>query len=181
MFRRGRYASHGARLCGKRPVSAAVFAYSSNVPRAPAPKSRSSPCNRLCCRRIRRAWCASASPASVVPRAASFEQNDTSIRFDITDALACRGQCEIRLSGPGRNAAGIHQTKEQVRAIVFHAVTMIDGLRTIRTMSPLTAAAILIIPSFVTNVWQMLAGRDILRLMRRLWAMMLCFVIGQWL
>jgi hypothetical protein len=46
------------------------------------------------------------------------------------------------------------------------------------TMSPLTAAAILIIPSFVTNVWQMLAGRDTLRLMRRLWAMMLCIVIG---
>ncbi|RXZ30987.1 sulfite exporter TauE/SafE family protein [Oxalobacteraceae bacterium CAVE-383] len=45
-------------------------------------------------------------------------------------------------------------------------------------MSPLAAAAILIIPSFVTNVWQMLAGRDTLRLMRRLWAMMLCIVIG---
>jgi uncharacterized protein len=45
-------------------------------------------------------------------------------------------------------------------------------------MSPLTAAAILIIPSFVTNVWQMLAGRDTLRLVRRLWAMMLCIVIG---
>lgn len=46
------------------------------------------------------------------------------------------------------------------------------------TMSPLTAAAILIIPSFVTNVWQMLAGQGTLRLMRRLWAMMLCIVIG---
>ncbi|MEM5382811.1 sulfite exporter TauE/SafE family protein [Paraburkholderia phymatum] len=45
-------------------------------------------------------------------------------------------------------------------------------------MSPLTAAAILIIPSFVTNVWQMLVGRDKLRLMRRLWLMMLCIVIG---
>lgn len=45
-------------------------------------------------------------------------------------------------------------------------------------MSPLTAAAILIIPSFVTNLWQMLAGRDTLRLVRRLWAMMLCIVIG---
>jgi uncharacterized membrane protein YfcA len=49
------------------------------------------------------------------------------------------------------------------------------------TMSPLTAAAILIIPSFVTNAWQMLAGRDTLRLMRRLWAMMLCIVIGTFL
>ncbi len=45
-------------------------------------------------------------------------------------------------------------------------------------MSPLTAAAILIIPSFVTNVWQMLAGRNVLSLMRRLWTMMLCIVIG---
>lgn len=45
-------------------------------------------------------------------------------------------------------------------------------------MSPLMAAAILIIPSFVTNVWQMLMGRDTLGLMRRLWLMMLCIVIG---
>ena len=45
-------------------------------------------------------------------------------------------------------------------------------------MSPLTAAAILIIPSFVTNVWQMLAGGNTLRLLRRLWAMMLCIVVG---
>jgi hypothetical protein len=45
-------------------------------------------------------------------------------------------------------------------------------------LSPLTAAAILIIPSFVTNVWQMLVGPDKIRLMRRLWPMMLCIVIG---
>ena len=49
------------------------------------------------------------------------------------------------------------------------------------TMSPLTAAALLIIPSFVTNVWQMLAGRETWRLMRRWWAMMLCIVIGTFL
>lgn len=46
------------------------------------------------------------------------------------------------------------------------------------TMSPLAAAAMLVIPSFVTNVWQMVAGKGTLRLMRRLWAMMLCIVIG---
>jgi hypothetical protein len=45
-------------------------------------------------------------------------------------------------------------------------------------MSPLTAAGILIIPSFVTNVWQMLVGPDKFRLMRRLWVMMLCIVIS---
>jgi uncharacterized protein len=45
-------------------------------------------------------------------------------------------------------------------------------------MSPVAAAAILIVPSLVTNVWQMLAGPDKLRLIQRLWAMMLCIVIG---
>lgn len=45
-------------------------------------------------------------------------------------------------------------------------------------LSPLSAAAILVAPSFVTNVWQMLAGRKTLDLMRRLWAMMLCIMIG---
>lgn len=45
-------------------------------------------------------------------------------------------------------------------------------------MSPLSAAAILIVPSFVTNVWQMLGSRDSLRLMQRLWPMMLCIVLG---
>jgi len=58
------------------------------------------------------------------------------------------------------------------------------GLPTVATgvlgavMSPLTAAAILVIPSFVTNVWQLLVGPDKLRLMRRLWVMMLCIVIS---
>lgn len=46
------------------------------------------------------------------------------------------------------------------------------------TMSPVSAAAILVVPSLVTNVWQMLAGPDKLRLIRRLWAMMLCIVVG---
>ncbi|MFP3555516.1 sulfite exporter TauE/SafE family protein [Paraburkholderia sp. SIMBA_049] len=45
-------------------------------------------------------------------------------------------------------------------------------------MSPVAAAAILIVPSLVTNVRQMLAGEDKLRLMRRLWLMMLCIVLG---
>ena len=58
------------------------------------------------------------------------------------------------------------------------------GLPTVATgvlgavMSPLTAAAILVVPSFVTNVWQLVVGPDKLRLMRRLWVMMLCIVIS---
>lgn len=45
-------------------------------------------------------------------------------------------------------------------------------------MSPVAAAALLIVPSFVTNVWQMVAGRDTRRLTRRLWLMMICIVVG---
>jgi uncharacterized membrane protein YfcA len=45
-------------------------------------------------------------------------------------------------------------------------------------MPPVEAAAILIVPSLVTNAWQMLAGPGKRRLMRRLWTMMLCIVIG---
>ncbi len=45
-------------------------------------------------------------------------------------------------------------------------------------MSPLAAAAMLVIPSFVTNAWQMLGGQDTARLLRRFWAMMLCIVFG---
>ena len=44
-------------------------------------------------------------------------------------------------------------------------------------MPPAAAAAMLIIPSFVTNVWQLLAGPAIARLVWRLWAMMLAVVL----
>ncbi|MDO8876258.1 MAG: sulfite exporter TauE/SafE family protein [Pseudolabrys sp.] len=40
-------------------------------------------------------------------------------------------------------------------------------------MSPAQAAAILIVPSLVTNVWQMFAGGHLLELLRRLWPMLL--------
>ncbi|OZI41648.1 sulfite exporter TauE/SafE family protein [Bordetella genomosp. 4] len=45
-------------------------------------------------------------------------------------------------------------------------------------MPPAAAAAILVIPSFVTNVWQLLSGPATARLLRRLWPMMLAIVLG---
>jgi uncharacterized membrane protein YfcA len=45
-------------------------------------------------------------------------------------------------------------------------------------LSPLAAAALLLVPSFVTNLWQLLAGPKLGRLIRRLWPMMLTIVIG---
>jgi hypothetical protein len=45
-------------------------------------------------------------------------------------------------------------------------------------MSPVSAASLLVIPSFVTNVWQLVTGPDFLGVMKRLWLMMLGIVVG---
>jgi uncharacterized membrane protein YfcA len=47
-------------------------------------------------------------------------------------------------------------------------------------MPPAEAAALLIVPSLVTNVWQMLAGRSLPPLWRRLWPTMLGVCAGTW-
>lgn len=46
------------------------------------------------------------------------------------------------------------------------------------TMPPPVAAAMLVMPSFVTNVWQWLAGPAQARLLQRFWPMMLGIVAG---
>lgn len=45
-------------------------------------------------------------------------------------------------------------------------------------MPPAEAAAMLVIPSFVTNIWQLLAGPATMRCLYRLWPMMLGIVVG---
>lgn len=45
-------------------------------------------------------------------------------------------------------------------------------------LSPATAAALLIVPALVTNVWQLLAGRSAGRLAAKLWPMMAAIVVG---
>jgi len=48
-------------------------------------------------------------------------------------------------------------------------------------MTPAEAAAIMVIPTFVTNVWQMLMGPHLAVLARRLWSLLIASVIGIWL
>ena len=45
-------------------------------------------------------------------------------------------------------------------------------------MSPVGAASLLVIPSFVTNFWQLFTGPNFLALMKRLWLMMFCIAVG---
>jgi uncharacterized protein len=45
-------------------------------------------------------------------------------------------------------------------------------------MPPVAAASLLLIPSFVTNVWQLVTGPRFAALISRLWLMMLGIVVG---
>ncbi|CAH0147033.1 MULTISPECIES: sulfite exporter TauE/SafE family protein [Stenotrophomonas] len=45
-------------------------------------------------------------------------------------------------------------------------------------LSPVAAASMLFIPTFVTNAWQLLSGPSVGRIVRRLWPMMLAVVIA---
>ncbi len=45
-------------------------------------------------------------------------------------------------------------------------------------LSPVAAAALLIVPSFVTNVWQLLAGPGFGVIVQRLWLMMLAITFA---
>jgi len=48
-------------------------------------------------------------------------------------------------------------------------------------MVPVEAAALMIVPSFVTNLWQAAVGPHLLAVWRRLWTMMLGICAGTWL
>lgn len=47
-------------------------------------------------------------------------------------------------------------------------------------MPPMQAAAIVVIPTFLTNVWQAVAGPSLAAVLRRLWPMFLGIVAGTW-
>ena len=47
-------------------------------------------------------------------------------------------------------------------------------------VAPAEAAALLVVPSIATNVWQAVAGPGLGRLLRRLWPMMVCVCLGTW-
>lgn len=47
-------------------------------------------------------------------------------------------------------------------------------------MTPLQAAAILVLPSFLTNIWQMTAGPFLRSSIRRLWPMLIGLCLGTW-
>lgn len=61
--------------------------------------------------------------------------------------------------------------------IGFGLPTVAIALMTVAIL-PAEAAALMVVPSVVTNVWQMLSGPHILSLVRRLWSMLLAIFAG---
>jgi uncharacterized membrane protein YfcA len=55
--------------------------------------------------------------------------------------------------------------------------TIATGLLTL-VMAPGQAAGLLVVPNFSTNVWQALAGRKLIALLRRFWPMLLGICVG---
>jgi hypothetical protein len=47
-------------------------------------------------------------------------------------------------------------------------------------MPAVQAAALLVVPAFITNAWQMISGPGLERLMRRLWLMQSGICLGTW-
>ncbi len=76
--------------------------------------------------------------------------------------------------------AGVFAPAGQVKGLLgFGLPTIGMGLMALR-MAPVEAAAILILPTFVTNVWQMALGPSLARIGRRLATMMLGICAGTW-
>jgi uncharacterized protein len=74
--------------------------------------------------------------------------------------------------------AGIFLLAGLVKGIVGMGLpTVAMGLLAL-AMPPAEAAALLLAPSFVTNVWQLFAGPSLLDLSKRLWTMMIGIIIG---
>jgi uncharacterized protein len=48
------------------------------------------------------------------------------------------------------------------------------------TMPPAQAAALIVVPAFITNVWQMISGPGLGRLIRRFWLMQSGVCLGTW-
>ena len=68
-----------------------------------------------------------------------------------------------------------------VKGVIGLGLPSITIALLVLAMSPAQAAALMIIPSLVTNVWQMFVGPHLVALIRRFWSLTLASVAGIWL
>ena len=86
---------------------------------------------------------------------------------------AARSQCEPHdRVGDFIFVAGVFVLAGLVKGTIGLGLPTIAMGLLVLAMPPVEAAAVLILPSLVTNVWQMLAGPRLAQTLRRLWPMM---------
>lgn len=76
--------------------------------------------------------------------------------------------------------AGAFLTAGLVKGVIGLGLPTVSIALLSVAMAPAQAAALLIIPSMVTNVWQLAAGGRLGLLLRRLWPMLLGIFAGTW-
>jgi uncharacterized protein len=76
--------------------------------------------------------------------------------------------------------AGVFVVAGAVKGVIGLGLPTISMGLLALIMRPAEAAALLIVPSLVTNVWQMLAGANLGAILRRLWPTMLGVCAGTW-
>ena len=76
--------------------------------------------------------------------------------------------------------AGVFLLAGFVKGVIGLGLPTISMSLLVLFMPPPKAAALLIVPSLITNVWQMFAGANLVALVRRLWPMLAGVCLGTW-
>ena len=76
--------------------------------------------------------------------------------------------------------AGVFLLAGFVKGVIGLGLPTISMGLLVLFMPPAEAAALLIVPSLVTNVWQMFAGANLVALVRRLWPVLAGVCLGTW-
>jgi hypothetical protein len=92
-------------------------------------------------------------------------------------ALGDQARRHVRFGGAHRYRLDIRPRRPRQRHQWHGLATVAIGLLGL-TMPPAQAAALLIIPSLITNVWQFLAGPSRWRLIRRTWAIQVAICVA---
>jgi len=72
---------------------------------------------------------------------------------------------------------GVFALAGMIKGAIVGLPAVAMGLLTL-FISPFQAATLLIVPSMVTNVWQLFAEGYVLRLVRRFWSLLIGIIVG---
>ena len=90
------------------------------------------------------------------------------------------GQCRPMPAGTLLVVAVVFALAGFIKGVIGLGLPTISMAMLAIVMPPVEAAAILILPSLLTNIWQMMTGPSLWTVTRRIWSMMLAVCLGTW-